>query len=301
MQRLILFSLMIMSSNLFSQSFGEVGTCWQHCFLPDIEPQFFQVETKSVAEVKFDSLDCFLIELDSDYGLTEIKEITICNIGNQTYFVENDSLQLLYDFDLEPGDTFAINLPELLFEHYAGLLMSHENFDLAKTPGKVIIDSIEIIEINGTNLKRQHFIYIGPYNYVTGGRYATEYLGFEYFIFPYISVDYAEINPYSDLISYSDNYIQYDSEKECTTSANQNLSYSENLKTFPNPVNDNLYFDNKSEIREIQIYDSTGNLTNTYKHPISKPLNLSRNNSGVFFIRFIMSDYSELIKRIIKI
>ncbi len=302
MIKYLILLLTLLNSSLFGQNFGDVGTVWKHCFRPDIEPLVFVTETRSVGSFEVDSLVCNNIKLDPGYFLTTIKDFTVCSTDERTYYLEKDSLVLLYDFSLEVGDTLKVQVPVSLFEDYAGLYVTEEVFAIAITPIKLVIDSIELIIADGVELTRQYFRGVDTnYNpFIAFGRYATEKFGFEYFIFPYVSVDYAELNPYSDLISYSDSLINYDSGFNCSLTANSNLDVQEKIAVSPNPVTDLVKVSSDLKISRIGIYNLLGYKVFGSDSNGNQYIDLSRFERGTYVLRIHLEGNTLITRKIIK-
>ncbi|MBI9055829.1 MAG: choice-of-anchor J domain-containing protein [Bacteroidales bacterium] len=76
------------------------------------------------------------------------------------------------------------------------------------------------------------------------------------------------------------------------------------LSVYPSPVSTTLYVDGIENInlKQINIYNSVGfkvqGLTNTSN--FNNSINLSKLNSGVYFIEFVLNDNTQIVKKIIK-
>jgi choice-of-anchor B domain-containing protein len=74
---------------------------------------------------------------------------------------------------------------------------------------------------------------------------------------------------------------------------------SESLLTYPNPVNDILYFDNK-EIVNITVQDINGKVLFTHRNNGNNTINLSSLNHGVYLVRFENNEGQSYINKIVK-
>jgi agmatine/peptidylarginine deiminase len=74
-----------------------------------------------------------------------------------------------------------------------------------------------------------------------------------------------------------------------------------NINVYPNPVKDMLYVETETEIKEIIIYDVYGRhqVTKTSSHQGDLSIDVSRLNSGVYFIR-IKTDSGDVVRRFVK-
>ena len=76
---------------------------------------------------------------------------------------------------------------------------------------------------------------------------------------------------------------------------------SQDINVYPNPVKDMLYVETETEIKEIIIYDVYGRhqVTKTSSHQGDLSIDVSRLNSGVYFIR-INTDSGDVVRRFVK-
>ena len=72
-----------------------------------------------------------------------------------------------------------------------------------------------------------------------------------------------------------------------------------NINVYPNPVTDRLYID--AEVEEVEVYDVYGRhqVTKTSSHQGDLSIDVSRLNSGVYFIR-INTDSGDVVRRFVK-
>ncbi len=88
---------------------------------------------------------------------------------------------------------------------------------------------------------------------------------------------------------------------ETVTTVSEIASTSPRLKVYPNPVSDRLYFESKSEISSIELYNITGEMI------LSKPvengsnmINLSGITTGIYMVKAITINHQEFFQKIIK-
>jgi agmatine/peptidylarginine deiminase len=74
---------------------------------------------------------------------------------------------------------------------------------------------------------------------------------------------------------------------------------SQDINVYPNPVTDRLYID--AEVEEVEVYDVYGRhqVTKTSSHQGDLSIDVSRLNSGVYFIR-IKTDSGDVVRRFVK-
>ena len=82
-----------------------------------------------------------------------------------------------------------------------------------------------------------------------------------------------------------------------------NIELAENnFNIYPNPVNDRLYIEAETEIKEVVVYDVYGrrqNLRNSETQKLRNSIDATELNSGVYFVK-VVTEKGEAIKRFIK-
>ena len=68
---------------------------------------------------------------------------------------------------------------------------------------------------------------------------------------------------------------------------------------YPNPVNDRLYIEAETEVKEVVVYDVYGRQQTTVNGQQTSSIDISNLNSGVYFIK-VVTENGEAVKRIIK-
>ena len=91
-------------------------------------------------------------------------------------------------------------------------------------------------------------------------------------------------------------FVMEDDENDTT---NVISNYENNIKIYPNPVNDRLYIEAENEIKEVTIFDIYGRQQTTVNGQQSLSINISEFNSGIYFIR-INTTNGIYVKRFIK-
>ena len=90
---------------------------------------------------------------------------------------------------------------------------------------------------------------------------------------------------------------------EFITSLEGNIELAENnFNIYPNPVNDRLYIEAETEIKEVVVYDVYGriqNLRNSETQKLRNSIDATELNSGVYFVK-IKTENGEVVKRFIK-
>ena len=81
----------------------------------------------------------------------------------------------------------------------------------------------------------------------------------------------------------------------------ENLA-ADNIKVYPNPVNDRLYIEVETEVEEVVVYDVYGrvqNLRNSETQKLRNSIDLSDLKAGIYFVK-INTEGGNIVKRIIK-
>ena len=68
---------------------------------------------------------------------------------------------------------------------------------------------------------------------------------------------------------------------------------------YPNPVNDRLYIEAETEVKEVVVYDVYGRQQTTVNGQQTSSIDISNLNSGVYFVK-VVTENGEAVKRIIK-
>ena len=71
------------------------------------------------------------------------------------------------------------------------------------------------------------------------------------------------------------------------------------FNVYPNPVNDRLYIETETEVKEVVVYDVYGRQQTTVNGQQTSSIDISNLNSGVYFIK-VVTENGEVVKRIIK-
>lgn len=77
--------------------------------------------------------------------------------------------------------------------------------------------------------------------------------------------------------------------------------YQENLKIFPTPATDYIYFDNQTgqKLLQITIYSTDGKLILTQSHPHTNRLSTEGLADGIYYLRIGLADHMNLTKKVL--
>lgn len=211
--------------------------------------------------------------------------------GNQIYrySLEKDSFFLLYDFDLVPGDTLAINL---------GYYQAEYGLDTLSV--RFLITDIDYEEWNGVLLKIQYVQLIEePYTGLfTFGEKLIERIGSDAYFVPFSQGD--EIWANLEQASF-DTGPPFET-GNCIDSSTEGLwPEIPNLTVTPNPFSSELQIrvesneNRQGEVYNLTIYNIHGERIVSLKYHVGETINLEYLNSGVYLC--ILFDKMNLIRR----
>ncbi len=191
---------------------------------------------------------------------------------------------VLYDFNLDIGDTFA--LPVIL----SGSPFWEINFE------ESIVEAIDSTELNDGSLrKRYHFSFDNIFDTCHGYGEWTFIDGIGSNIHPAYVLFYCfEFGLELDCFSYQSQELH----GNCLYSSTFETSLSP-IEIFPNPVSDELYVkDLKNEILSLKLFDINGHQVLLEKN--GDYMNLSDLPDGIYFLKVQLNDGSFDIKKIMK-
>jgi len=285
-QIFILTFLILTTNNLFGQDWTE-NVKWlynQEDNIPNDISEY--VEFQKTGDTIISNRTC--IQVEERYVKIENSEIVslflnnhiLCNENKEIdYYNEEDStFYVLYDFNLNEGDTSKSYCPFT------------EEYTYTK------IDSIKEEEINGQMLKVQYhdnlFEISTPCELTWR---VVENIGSENYLFP----RYGGIDPPQggDLICYlgSGNFVYPEGSQNCEIILSQKEVKTEELLIYPNPVNRILNLEMES-FEFCILYDSSGKQISTHKE---KQINMEKLIDGLYYLKIVTENNINL-KKIVK-
>ena len=298
--------LLLTHSIIFGQStdpiLGKYGTQWHHCLHPDgFEPQLAVAVFNTVTDTTFtDDLYYSLVEGEfvvspyTYYEGTSINQLWLASNSEQVYYVIDDSLHLLFDFEAEVGDTLTLRFPvEIDPTWFAEHPDSPIHYQL-------IIHEHSLIDFEGQQLRRHHFYKVEDEGemvmapaYV--GYYFTEKLGFQNFLLPYIHEEgHSDFNIACDLNYYQDDEITFGIANGNCTVLNTSDSKLRNLVVTPNPSSNYLFLEVNELPSETLLYDINGRLIESFEKVTEFYLgHLSR---GIYWMKVRWLDEIQVVK-----
>jgi len=255
MRTLLIFQLSICAVlSAHSQSFGLPGTSWKHCLTPEFSPLTELIHVVSEESTTFQGNECYILRAEEfwKFAGATVDSVIICNIGDQVYYAEGDSLHLVYDFSVQAGGKYTMRFPLELNPAFA------QWFPEESLYWDIYVDSVKTVEIDGISLRRQYIHYFDENrgHAIWLRRYVTERIGYQTWILPFLSIDWAEYNPHCLLQEFTDADIhEIDSMSPCLTSATNRIGAHHDVRIWPNPCTNELYVeaDTGTEILDMRL------------------------------------------------
>ncbi len=241
-----------------AQAFGALGSEWNHCFVPFFEFPITHenVRVKSTEAFEMNGLECNVLEIkERSNRLFTLDSISICRDGDKVYYLELDSLHLLYDFSLEAGSSYKVRYP-ILFD-----TTFQNNWPNESIHTTIFIDSVTIENVNGLDLRKQH-IHQDEYGLIFFGSHALERIGFEYWMLPFYSLQAFDGSYINGLESYQDDDLMINNiSAPCLLTNYKYLDRDdESIEIFPNPSINEVELHNVSNYEKLEVFNFDGKM-----------------------------------------
>lgn len=122
---------------------------------------FAHIKIESSHELQYMGMSCMVLKIVQDVSVLTNDSIIVCEANNVIFFVDDDSLKVLYDFNLFKGDTFYFSFPQQLFTGFYEEYV--DEYALAMNPTAAIVIEVDSVMVDGSMLKRQ---IINPIEYI---------------------------------------------------------------------------------------------------------------------------------------
>ena len=229
-----------------------------------------------------------------------------CNIGNETA-IGVDAAFPTANFIV----AYKFNLPEIGTLNglaFVGRVAAEGSFkmalyqDNAGVPGELIVETATSSFTEGTNMITVANLELAPgdywiaRNFETGGEFytvnANEVVGVYY-----IAGNYADPFPASfALTDQGDDFISpIFAQISCGTVGTYSFSEN-NIKMYPNPTTEKLYFAGMSEATAYSVFSMDGNHVASGSFAMNAAVNVAKLSAGMYFIKFENGATAKFVK-----
>ena len=307
----LLLSLSVTSFKSYSQTeWAPIGAKWCNEYGDLMTGEYFYMTMQSVKDTIIHNISCreidvydYYYDASSHHKSTKYSGCFFMFIDSNKvyYFYQNDVFRLLYDFSLQKGDTLHSYQPVMSY-------LTPIIYDTIVTSNSYIIDSVNIIQISGKNLKRQylHLIYSDTSCHTCLKFYKgqiIERIGYNQFIFGEIQDHSDYYGPYFKC--YHDNEIDYKKQQSFNCDGFNSINdknVPETIKLYPNPVANELILEYSGNIPfYFEIINNLG-IRMTEQNNLTSVLTSVKVESlkpGVYYL-IIKNDKTSLVKKFLK-
>lgn len=300
----------------YAQTFAPVGSKWVYCYAVNAvggAEGYDTLVVESVAETHFDTLPCRELRVTycyswGDFGCGLVSKVTVCQDDKKVYYQEGDSLYLLYNFGLMPGDTLRIRYPMTLdtFNQLAvdsGFYANPSSpyFDIA------ILDTATL-DLNGQKVWSQTFAEVSNDDSFQPSWYSGQFLegigSTAGWLFPRAINALQEEHIPMNLISYrspvlSGNFLNLN--PFCQTTSLQENTPVFYTMVWPNPAKAvlNIELPINGEVVQVQIFDVSGKtvLTVTTHASDVMQVNITDLKPGIYLFKAMMPTHGIAVGR----
>ncbi|MFK7810118.1 MAG: T9SS type A sorting domain-containing protein [Saprospiraceae bacterium] len=298
----LILVLLLFSTSMIAQNFAAVNTTWHfsNWSWDEIDDSFFKVVADR--DTTIDNKYVTILEMYANGEYIPEARLFIHETDDKVYFFEENDFHLLYDFNLEVGDTLFSNIPT-----------NRNYYDIATNnfaPSSVevtqmIVDSISYLTVENVELKTLHTREsLSPDN-ENCLRYGAihERLGSRNGLFGQSCMQLT-VGWSGRLRCYSDNDIFYQPVSiACESGFNNTTEVRQHsIDYYPNPVNDIIHLsgDKTYLLSSYKIYDFSGLLISEGEI-LNRDINLTTLSKGIYWLQLIdKNDQSIDINKIIK-
>lgn len=300
----LLTFMTIIYSSLSAQNFAPLNAKWhfQNYSINSNElVSFFtaSVDNDTIIEDRYTTV----LSLYEDGMLIPQADIYINEQEDKVYFYEDDDFKLIFDFNLNVGDTLVFSIPKN--SYYYDITCGYVSMDSTNQISRARIDSITTELIDNENLNVFHTSLIESSNNEFSNWHLNkiiERIGSLDGIFGYSSMQCLGGNP-GHFRCYTDSLIEYQgSTEECdysTSISEVSLELNE-IVLFPNPTTNtvSLKFQEVNKY-ELRIFNEIGQ-TVFYKQVQTKADNETQSfelnlNNGLYFVT--LNSKGKILKR----
>ena len=304
MKKIALILFILISNLLTAQNFAPTGAIWHfenYCETPAYmhDCGFYTIEADRDTTINGNL--CTILIKDTGNIVTDA-QLIIWEDNGKVYFFENNQFKLLFDFNLNVGDTLVYQIPSN-YEHYNIICGGGSN---PSKYGRAIIDSTQILSINSQNLKTLYTSPLNPNdtNYLPWDLgQITERIG---------SMNGGFFNHSTNLClggfpghfrCYADNLINYKPVSEdCDFVTGIDLNTNSNpTSIYPNPTSTQITIKGLAKKYDLTIYNTVGQVVFLEKNVATtyKTIDVAEYAKGLLFIK-IESEGEVYFQKVVK-
>ncbi|MEM9920941.1 MAG: T9SS type A sorting domain-containing protein [Bacteroidota bacterium] len=274
------------------QNFAPLGATWYYQDY-SFSCQNGYIKIEAVRDTMIDGKYTTILENSHNSIVQDSAYLYIHESNNQVYFYEEGTFKLLFDFNLEKGDTFRYSVPKNQY-YYDVSCNRNKEYDLYDHVA--IIDSVETMTVDGQTLKvlfPQTLENPNDIDHCWGapgedriveriGRRRDGLLGS--YCIQCLAGCFGYLRCYSDGVM--DTMF---STEDCDAGDPLNSTAERTLfrtELYPNPTDGSLFIESEAAIQAIELYDTDGRLLLQSEPDASQTrLSLDGQKAGLYFLR----------------
>lgn len=219
--------------------------------------------------------------------------------NDSVFYLKDDNFFLLYDFGAAIGDSWIISIDTTFSACQDTAIVEVVDTGTILINGynyrTITLETVteSLYALNGlcvekfglipTTYEHNNFGFLPGYQYCDGG--------------PIIDYDMLTFRCYED--STFPTYNPTNRHCDTLTSASTDEIFLENFNIYPNPAENKLYIDSpNSNISNVEILDMHGRLI--LKQEYKESIEVSKLKNGIYFIRIIIDDKKQVLKKFVK-
>jgi len=295
-------SILFLSAIIFAQNFAPINTTWHYKIWTWSWNENSYIKVVSDRDTIIAGKYVTILELYKNEVYIPEARTYIHESDDVVYFIENEEFKILYDFNLEVGDTLVSNIP--INGEYYNISGNWPN-ESADEETRLIVDSISVLEVDDEILKTLHTRYITDPDSTNCISYESihERIGSRSGLFGRGCYQILAGWP-GFLRCYSDDIISYNPDAvDCESGLSDIEELEEDfIQVYPNPVRESIFIfgDKAGLITSFEIVNMSGAVVLKSEF-IDKNINVEWLPSGVYWLRFFNeNDVPFGVEKIIK-